>query len=87
MEIISYSDFLKVDIRVGTVVHANENNELSKPSIILEIDFGEEIGLKKSSAQLKSNYDTENPIEKLSVIPNKNSGKILPLALNNVSKI
>tara|TARA_Y100001970_G_scaffold56938_1_gene72142 strand:+ start:860 stop:1198 length:339 start_codon:yes stop_codon:yes gene_type:complete len=64
MEIISYSDFLKVDIRVGTVVHANENNELSKPSIILEIDFGEEIGLKKSSAQLKSNYDTEKLINK-----------------------
>ena len=37
---LSYSDFLKVDIRVGTILRAEENNNLKKPSIILEIDFG-----------------------------------------------
>tara|TARA_Y100001970_G_C14119483_1_gene795480 strand:- start:391 stop:729 length:339 start_codon:yes stop_codon:yes gene_type:complete len=64
MNVISYSDFLKVDIRVGTIISADQNNNLNKPSIILEIDFGEEIGLKKSSAQLKSNYDAEKLISK-----------------------
>jgi export-related chaperone CsaA len=64
MNVISYSDFLKVDIRVGTIIGADQNNNLNKPSIILEIDFGEEIGLKKSSAQLKSNYDAEKLISK-----------------------
>ena len=62
--IIDYKDFEKVEIRVGTIVSAEEKNNLRKPSIILKIDFGEEIGLKKSSAQLKSNYDAEKLISK-----------------------
>ena len=45
---LSYSDFFKVDIRVGTILKAEENNVLKKPSIILEIDFGEQIGIKKA---------------------------------------
>ena len=61
---LSYSDFLKVDIRVGTVLRAEENNDLKKPSIILEIDFGQQIGIKKSSAQLKSNYEIQDLIHK-----------------------
>ena len=61
---INYSDFLKVDIRVGTVLKADENNNLNKPSIILEIDFGQQIGIKKSSAQLKSNYKAQDLINK-----------------------
>ena len=64
MDIIDYSDFLSVDIRVGTIIEANEYNELQKPSIILKIDFGENIGIKKSSAQLKSNYKIHNLINK-----------------------
>ena len=44
---LSYSDFLKVDIRVGTILRAEENNNLKIPSIILEIDFGQQIGIKK----------------------------------------
>ena len=58
MSDLKYSDFLKVDIRVGTVLRAKENNNLKKPSIILEIDFGQQIGIKKSSAQLQSNYNS-----------------------------
>ena len=56
-KIINYKDFDNVEIRVGTIIEAVENNHLKKPSIILKIDFGENIGIKKSSAQLKSNYD------------------------------
>ena len=78
---ISYSDFLKVDIRVGTVLRAEENNQLKKPSIILEIDFGEQIGIKKSSAQLNSNYKAQDLIHKqvTAVInfPTKQIGKVM----------
>ena len=78
---LSYSDFLKVDIRVGTVLRAEENNDLKKPSIILEIDFGQQIGIKKSSAQLKSNYEVQDLIHKqvAAVInfPTKQIGKAI----------
>tara|TARA_B100000700_G_scaffold327986_1_gene444274 strand:- start:1507 stop:1845 length:339 start_codon:yes stop_codon:yes gene_type:complete len=61
---ISFNDFLKVDIRVGTIIKAQENNNLKKPSIVLEIDFGKKIGIKKSSAQLQSNYKSTDLINK-----------------------
>ncbi len=54
---ISYEDFEKVNIRLGTIIKAHESTKLKKPSIILEIDFGEKIGIKKSSAQLQKHYD------------------------------
>ena len=62
--IISYKDFKNIDIRVGTIVSAQENYKLKKPSIILEIDFGEEIGIKKSSAQLTKNYKSNDLIKR-----------------------
>ena len=78
---LSYSDFLKVDIRVGTILRVEENNDLKKPSIILEIDFGQQIGIKKSSAQLKSNYEVQDLIHKqvAAVInfPIKQIGKVI----------
>ena len=55
-DIIDYLDFEKIDIRVGTIIKAEENNSLKKPSIVLIIDFGDQIGIKKSYAQLKANY-------------------------------
>ena len=61
---ISYEDFNKVEIRVGTIINATENNLLKNPSIVLEIDFGSEIGIKKSSAQLQSNYKFSNLVNK-----------------------
>ena len=61
---LSYSDFMKVDIRVGTILEAEENNKLRQPSIILKIDFGEQIGIKKSSAKLKANYKVNDLINK-----------------------
>ena len=62
--IIDYFDFEKVDIRVGTIMKVEENNSLKKPSLILKIDFGNSLGIKKSSAQLKANYSISELINK-----------------------
>ena len=61
---IEYNIFELVDIRLGRIIEAKENNQLKKPSIMLKIDFGEKIGIKKSSAQIKSNYNTDELIGK-----------------------
>ncbi len=61
---IDYKKFENVDIRIGTVIEAYEYNELNKPSIILKIDFGEKIGLKKTSAQLQKYYKSNELINK-----------------------
>ena len=63
-KIIEYDDFIAVDIRVGTIIRADVNNQLKKPSIILEIDFGDKVGIKKSSAQLQTNYSNSDLINK-----------------------
>ena len=47
IETIEYKQFLNVDIRVGTIIAAEINHSLKKPSIILQIDFGKKIGIKK----------------------------------------
>ncbi|WP_095011221.1 tRNA-binding protein [Tsuneonella mangrovi] len=54
---IAFDDFLKVDIRIGTIVAAEEFPEARRPSYRLKIDFGPVIGLKKSCAQIAANYD------------------------------
>ena len=56
---ITFDDFLRVDIRVGTVVRAQSYPQARKPSIKLWVDFGPEVGEKKSSAQVTRHYDPE----------------------------
>jgi len=59
MSQISYDDFTKVDIRIGTVLEARPLDGARKPALRLEIDFGPEIGRKRSSAQLTVHYTPE----------------------------
>ena len=63
-DLISYADFVKIEIRLGTIISAELNNKLRKPSFVLKIDFGDEIGIKKSSAQLTKNYKAEQLLNK-----------------------
>ena len=61
---ISIDDFMKVDVRVGTVVSARVNEKAIKPSYVLEIDFGKDIGVKTTSAQITDNYGMDSIIGK-----------------------
>lgn len=61
-EKIDIEEFNKVDIRVGTVIEVKENKKSRNPAFVLTIDFGKEIGLKKSSAQITKLYKGEDLI-------------------------
>jgi len=61
---ITYDDFLNVDIRVGKILEANDFPEARRPAYKLKINFGDEIGIKKTSAQITENYDLKNLIGK-----------------------
>ena len=62
MDQIEYSDFQKVDIRVGRIIEVNDFPEAKNPAYKLKIDFGDELGIKKSCAQLVQNY-SKNELE------------------------
>ena len=61
---ISYEDFKKVTIKVGTVLEVKKNEKARKPSLVVKVDFGKEVGVKQSSAQITHYYNTENLVGK-----------------------
>ena len=61
---INYEDFKKVSIKVVTVLEVKKNEKAKKPSLVIKVDFGKEIGIKQSSAQITHYYSAENLIGK-----------------------
>lgn len=78
---ISWEDFEKVQMRVGTILEANDLPEARKPAYLLNIDFGAEIGVLKTSAQITKRYNKEELIgsQVVAVVnfPKKQIGKIM----------
>ena len=61
---ITYDDFKKVKIKLGTVLSVEKNEKARKPSLVVKVDFGGEIGIKQSSAQITHYYSKENLVGK-----------------------
>ena len=59
---ITYEEFSKIQIRVGTVLSLRKNEKARQPALVLEVDFGKEIGIKTSSAKITHYYNPENLI-------------------------
>ena len=78
---ITFNEFEKIDIRVGTIVQTSINDKANKLSMLLVIDFGDSIGLKKTSAQLMQNYNPDDLLGKqvaaVMNFPPKQIGKMI----------
>ena len=61
---ITYEDYSKIQILVGTVLKVTKNEKARKPSLVVEVDFGKDIGIKQSSAQITHYYNEENLVGK-----------------------
>ena len=91
-EQITYDTYDKVDIRVGTVISVKKNEKARKPSLVVEVDFGKEVGVKQSSAQITHYYNEENLVGKQVIgvcnFPEKNIAGIVSqvLILGSVDK-
>ena len=81
MEMISWDDFAKVELRVGKVISAEVFAAAKKPAYILQVDFGQEIGVKKSSVQITELYTPEELVGRLVVgvvnFPKKQIGPLM----------
>jgi tRNA-binding protein len=81
METISWQDFEKVELRVGKIIEAEVFKEARRPAYILKVDFGEEVGIRKSSAQITELYAPRDLIGKLVVgvinFPKKQIGPLM----------
>jgi len=81
MEPIQFADFMKVDIRVGTIVQVDDYPEARKPAYKLLIDFGPHLGMKRSSAQITHHYRKEDLVGRqvIAVVnfPPKQIGKFM----------
>tara|TARA_B110001452_G_C14942172_1_gene329485 strand:- start:166 stop:501 length:336 start_codon:yes stop_codon:yes gene_type:complete len=78
---ITYEDFQKVKIKVGTVMEVKNNEKARKPSLVIKVDFGPEIGIKQSSAQITHFYNSKNLVGKQVIgvcnFPTKNIAGII----------
>ncbi len=81
MDQIEWDDFIKVELRVGRVIEAKVFEEARKPAYVLHVDFGEEIGIKKSSVQITELYSPEDLVDRLVVgvvnFPKKQIGPLM----------
>ena len=91
-EQITYQDFEKIDIRLGTVISVEKNEKARKPSLVVEVDFGNEIGIKTSSAQITHFYNEQNLVGKQVIgvcnFPEKNIAGVVSqvLILGSIDK-
>lgn len=81
METITWKDFEKVELRIGRIVEVKEFKEARKPAYILHVDFGKEVGLRKSSAQITELYGIDELVGRLVVgvvnFPSKQIGPLM----------
>ena len=81
METISFDDFLRVELRVGRVLSAEPFPQARKPAYVLHVDFGPELGVRKSSAQIAVHYAPEELVGRLVVavvnFPKKQIGPLM----------
>ena len=82
---ITYEDFKKIQIKLGTILEVKNNEKARKPSLVLKVDFGEGVGIKQSSAQITHYYNKESLIGKQVVgvcnFPTKNIAGVVSEAL------
>tara|TARA_Y200000002_G_C22272182_1_gene492619 strand:+ start:164 stop:499 length:336 start_codon:yes stop_codon:yes gene_type:complete len=78
---ISYEDFKKIKIKIGTVLEVKKNERARKPSLVIKVDFGKDIGIKQSSAQITHYYNSGNLVGKQVIgvcnFPDKNIAGVI----------
>ena len=89
---ITFEDFSKIQILVGTVLKVSKNEKARKPSLVIEVDFGSKVGIKQSSAQITHFYNSENLVGKQVIgvcnFPKKNIAGVVSqvLILGSIDK-